>query len=142
MTYLPDVNVWIALVVGSHQHTAAATRWLEKTLDDGEAVAFCRVTQHGFLRLLTNKTLMRDDVLTAGQAWELYETWSRPLEARLVSEPPGLERAWRSATTRAKGGKNVWTDAYLAAFALTAGYTVVTFDRGFEQYEVELRLLT
>ena len=28
----------------------------------------------------------------------------------------------------------VWNDAYLAAFARTAGLTLITFDRGFAQF--------
>ena len=30
---------------------------------------------------------------------------------------------------------NVWSDAWLAAFAKAAGLGVVTFDRGFAQYQ-------
>jgi predicted nucleic acid-binding protein len=30
-------------------------------------------------------------------------------------------------------GTNLWTDAYLAAFALISGFTFVTFDRGIER---------
>jgi predicted nucleic acid-binding protein len=28
----------------------------------------------------------------------------------------------------------LWSDAYLAAFAIAGGYQLVTFDRGFKQY--------
>jgi predicted nucleic acid-binding protein len=53
MTYLPDVNVWLALTLASHAQHRAATAWLEEVAD--ETLAFCRVTQMGFLRLLTNE---------------------------------------------------------------------------------------
>ena len=51
------------------------------------------------------------------------------------SEPPGMEDVWRDATRHVPGGPNFWTDAYLAAFAVAAGYTVVTFDQGFRRHK-------
>jgi len=34
---------------------------------------------------------------------------------------------WRGLTTNGIVGHNFWTDAYLAAFAEAAGFTLVTF---------------
>ena len=53
MTYLPDVNVWIALAADKHIHHSVARSWFTKVQD--EKLAFCRITQLAFLRLLTNK---------------------------------------------------------------------------------------
>jgi toxin-antitoxin system PIN domain toxin len=133
MTYLPDVNVWIALTVSSHvQHRTAAT-WLEETGD--ETLAFCRVTQMGFMRLLTNERVMAEDVFTADQAWRLVERIRRADRLIFSPEPPGLERSWQTLTTPHKTGANFWTDTYLAAFAVSAGCTLVTFDRGFQKHK-------
>jgi toxin-antitoxin system PIN domain toxin len=133
MTYLPDVNVWIALTVSGHVQHRTAAAWLEETGD--ETLAFCRVTQMGFMRLLTNERVMAEDVFTADQAWRLVERIRR--EDRLIfsPEPPGLERSWQTLTTPHKTGANFWTDTYLAAFAVSAGCTLVTFDRGFQKHK-------
>jgi len=40
MTYLPDVNVWIALPSDSRIHHVPAKRWLDGLA--GEDIAFCR----------------------------------------------------------------------------------------------------
>ncbi len=53
MIYLPDVNVWIALAADKHIHHSVAKRWF--TNIQADQVLFCRITQLGFLRLLTNK---------------------------------------------------------------------------------------
>ncbi|HEY0758459.1 MAG TPA: hypothetical protein VGD59_04290 [Acidisarcina sp.] len=66
MTYLPDVNVWIALASNRHVHHQAAKAWFE-TLADERSV-FCRITELGFLRLLTNIHVMGEDVLTPERA--------------------------------------------------------------------------
>ena len=34
MTYLPDVNVWLALAILEHTHHSAAKRWLETAEND------------------------------------------------------------------------------------------------------------
>ena len=41
-TFLPDVNVWVALASERHIHNQAAARWFEG-IGDGQAV-FCRIT--------------------------------------------------------------------------------------------------
>jgi predicted nucleic acid-binding protein len=55
---------------------------------------------------------------------------------------PAWSYSWRDATRHSPSGPNFWTDAYLAAFATAAGYTVVTFDRGFKRHKAaKLNLL-
>jgi predicted nucleic acid-binding protein len=63
MTYLPDVNLWIAFRVAEHVGHKAAMEWMKAAGSD--TIALCRVTQMGFLRLLTNSRVMAGDVLTA-----------------------------------------------------------------------------
>src|SRR5258706_10291094 len=62
MTYLPDVNVWIALAAERHTLHRAARNWFSNFQD--EKLAFCRLTQLGFLRLLTNKHVMQEEVMS------------------------------------------------------------------------------
>jgi toxin-antitoxin system PIN domain toxin len=128
MIYLADVNVWLAWTYPAHQHHSAAERWLADST--GDQIAFCRTTQNGLLRLLTSSRVMGADVFTAEDAWDVYDDFFKTGKVRFAEEPPGLERAWRQATQPPQTGPNFWTDAYLAAFAITAGYTVVTFDQG------------
>ncbi len=145
MTYLPDVNVWIALVVAEHAHHESALEWLDECLyAEGGNVIFCRVTQMGLLRLLTNSKVMGKDALSAAQAWSFLD---RLLAGRPISfthEPAELEREWRETTRRhQRHGPNSWTDSYLAAFSATAGSKLVTFDQALARRPgVEALLLT
>jgi toxin-antitoxin system PIN domain toxin len=70
MTYLPDVNVWIALVAERSVHHDAARRWFAET--EPEVLVFCRITQLGVLRLLTNRHVMQKEVLSPEVAWAAY----------------------------------------------------------------------
>ncbi len=126
MTYLPDVNVWIALAVGEHIHNAAAREWLD-TVD--ERVVFCRVTQMGLLGLLTNQHVMGPDILNSTRSWRMYDAFLTDSRISSVDEPPGIEHHWRISTAYHVEGTNWWTDTYLYAFAAAAGFTLVTFDK-------------
>jgi uncharacterized protein len=132
--FVPDVNVWVALVLDSHEHHAAALAWLRSSGDS--SVGFCRVTQHGLLRLLTNRRVMQEFVLTLDEAWECYDRIARDRKAAFLIEPAGVEATWRMFTHGQRVSTNVWTDAYLAAFALAGDYEIVTLDRGFAQFNL------
>jgi toxin-antitoxin system PIN domain toxin len=140
MTCLPDVNVWIALAVAQHIHHALATQWFEDS--SGDALAFCRITQMGFLRLLGNRHVMGEGALAASQCWKLLDGYLSHPRIQFVPEPTGFEELWRAATGHDRKGANFWTDAYLAAFAAATGYTLVTFDTGLKhQRAARVRVL-
>ncbi|TVQ25531.1 MAG: PIN domain-containing protein [Spirochaetaceae bacterium] len=127
--YLPDVNVLLALAFDAHEHHPPAVRWLD-SVGDGEA-AVCRMTQSGFLRLASNPSLFGEDALTLGDAWECYDRMTEDTRFRFSLEPLGMEHYWRRLTLGAGYSPKVWTDRYLAAFAITGELRVVTFDGAF-----------
>ena len=130
---LPDINVWIALAFEVHAQHAAACRW--RAAADDEALVFCRMTQQGFLRLITNPAVLGQEALTLAKAWQLYDRLQALSYVTFLAEPAGIEPVWRQFTGRRRYSPKVWNDAYLAAFALRSGCRLVTFDRGFAQYD-------
>jgi toxin-antitoxin system PIN domain toxin len=125
MISFPDVNVWIALAIAEHVHHKAAQAWLDSSQGP---VIFCRVTQMGLLRILTNRHALGSDTLSAALAWGAFDAFLRNNRISMSEEPSELEHHWRLATNHERPGSNWWTDAYLAAFASAAGFTLVTFD--------------
>jgi len=141
MICLHDVNVWIALIVAEHVHHKAATTWYNAV--EWEALVFCRVTQTGLLRLLTNQSVMGARARSVDGAWAVIDQLRRSPRIRFASEPPGIENLWRDLTPPSQSGSSFWTDAYLAAFSKATGYTLVTFDRGFARYRnIPLEILS
>lgn len=132
MTFLPDVNVWIAIAVADHEHHQEAANWLATTAND--SLAFCRITQMGFLRLLTNARVMGPDRFSPQSAWQLFDRLCRETGAAVSDEPGDFETAWRQDTAARVAGPNAWTDAYIAAFAQTRGFRVVTFDQAMARH--------
>lgn len=127
--YLADVNVWIALVYGQHVHHRLARRWFEGL--PAEGVLFCRLTQLGFLRLLTTRPVMGADTVSQREAWKCYDQTMLDSRVGFLPEPPNVEAALRTLTQSAEASRRVWSDAYLAAVASVAGLAIATLDQGF-----------
>lgn len=139
MTYFPDVNVWVALAVGEHSNARQAQDWADETSRDW--IVLSRITQMSLLRLLTNPHVLGRDAMSGMDAWNVVDELLERQNIRLVKEPDGLEEIWRTLTS-GPINSNSWTDAYLAAFARTTGFTLVTFDRGFSRFRnIPLRIL-
>lgn len=123
---LLDLNVWFALLVPEHPFHARARAYWERASDP----FLVRVTALGLLRLLTNAKAMDGKPLGVGEAWKVY--WELRLSSGvpLLEEPEGLDEALADLV---RGGfsPRLWTDAYLAAFALAGGHRLVTFDQDF-----------
>jgi toxin-antitoxin system PIN domain toxin len=124
----PDVNVWVALHHLAHEHHKVALRWYE-ALSPQTKLVYCRQTQLGLFRLLTNETVMGDEALTQRECWELYRKWLRGGGAYMLAEPKGVEVAFERRASSDDFSTKAWSDAYLAAFAETGQMTLVTFDR-------------
>jgi len=94
MTYLPDVNVWIALGAERHSLHRPARHWFRNLHD--EKLTFCRLTQLGFLRLLTNKHVMLEEVMRPDDAWQAYR----------VLRSDRRTDAWESRTNSPRRGRH------------------------------------
>src|SRR2546426_275600 len=124
-----DVNVWLALSWSRHSHSQRARQWLETCEED--QFLFCRFTQLALLRLLTNRSVMGKDVKSASGAWEIYDEWLADDRVAFVAEPAALDPRLRAMSRSRLPTPQLWADAYLAAFAVSAGLRLVTFDKGF-----------
>lgn len=133
MAFLPDVNPWLALAFESHIHHASAKAWFNSLAPDG-ACAFCRLTQQGFLRLATNPKAFGEEAVTLAESWRMYDALLGDSRVSFAPEPSGIEMFWRDLTVRRRFSPKVWNDAFLAAFARTAGNGLVTFDQAVGQY--------
>lgn len=138
---LPDVNVWLALVAEGHVHHLAARDWF--ATQSNSSVAFCRVTQMGLLRLLTNNRVMGPSPRTIPQAWDVF--FRLRLDQRIVFalDWEGVDDIWRQLMIEPGTGPSSWTDAYLAALAQAHSYQLVSFDAGFKRWaNLKLTLLS
>ena len=122
----PDINVWLALATPEHIHFSLARRWWGG--EDG-VIAFCRLTQLGFLRLVTTAAAMDGKPLTIAEAWRVYDRFYDDDRVTFISEPPEVEKRFREKAAGKTASPKVWADAWLLAVAQAAEGTLVTFDK-------------
>jgi toxin-antitoxin system PIN domain toxin len=138
---LLDVNVWIAFAISSHMHHPSAKAFFLAQGD--QSCLFCRMTQQGFLRLISNPQLTIPGVQTLFQAWQTYDRLRLDKRVGFAAEPSGIETRWRSITQHHTYSPKLWNDAFLAAFSMECGFEFVTFDKGFTQFPgLRLTILT
>ena len=134
-----DANVWLALLWDRHVHADRARSWFEDCQD--EQFLFCRFTQLTVLRLLTTAQVMGRDVKGMAGAWEIWDQLWADDRVVFLPEPEGLESRLRAASRLHTPSPKVWADAYLVAFAATAGLKLVTFDRALGKRPAEVLVL-
>lgn len=122
----PDINVWLAIAATEHIHSELARRWWEE--EEG-AIAFSRMTQLGFLRLVTTAAAMDGKPLTIAEAWRVYDRLYDDDRVTFISDPPEVEKRFREKATGKTASPKVWADAWLLAVAQSAGGILVTFDK-------------
>jgi len=143
---LVDSSVWLAAVFPQHPHHVRAQEELSIATPLAPAV-FCRATQQSFLRLITTPQILRAyavEAMTNRSAWKTFELLRAHSSIVVHDEPPGTVALWHRLAAGDTASPKVWMDAYLAAFAISGGLSVVTLDRDFKRYETHglgLRLL-
>jgi toxin-antitoxin system PIN domain toxin len=133
MRLLADINVWVALAIPNHFHRPEAVGWFDSLTDD-DVVYFCRVTQQGYLRLVTTTAAFGRDAVSNNEAWGGYLKLRRDFRVQWLDEPEGLESLWVKYANSKESSPKDWMDAYLAAMATLHGVRFVTFDQGFAAY--------
>jgi toxin-antitoxin system PIN domain toxin len=129
---LVDANVWLALAFSDHQHHGLAKEWFEAQVEN--SCAFCRVTQMALLRHLTNAKIMGSFAQSQQGAWKNYDQLANDPRVTFLGEPVDLDKRFREFTQSETPAHAVWTDGWLAAFAVGHGAQVVTFDQGFNRF--------
>ena len=131
-SFLPDINVWLALHHQVHRHHLNVVQWF-RSLDTDSKLIFCRHTQIGMFRLLTTQAVMGDEVLTQKQCWAIYAHWIDGGRATLLADPASTDEGFEALASADLPSPKVWADAYLAAFAVSSDLTLVTFDKALAQ---------
>ncbi len=131
MTDLLDINLWLALVDKRHiHHPVAQAYWSQ---NGASQFAFCRMTMLGFLRLATSLKVVVNPKTNA-EAWSIYQEFRALPNTLFLAEPADLETHFQSLTTATALPHRLWTDAYLAAFAIASGGRLVSFDADFARF--------
>lgn len=143
-----DTNVWLALVLTEHPGHQVAQDWFKRLKQEPKSLLFCRFTEQSVLRLLTSEKVLRNlnlEAFTNDEAVETLIGMQRNPTVGTETEAPSTKKLWLKLAARPSASPQLWIDAYLAAFAISGHHQMVTFDKGFRQFNAEglkLKLLT
>ena len=137
----PDANVWLALIWSRHAHSERARLWFDQASHNDAQFFFCRFTQITVLRLLTTDQVMGSDTKSMSEAWSLWDQVWADTRIAFLPEPEDLEKEFRARSRLSSRSPKVWADAYLLAFARTAGLKFITFDRALQARGVDVLVL-
>jgi hypothetical protein len=84
---------------------------------------------------------MGQEVESVAGAWEVYDQCRADSRIAFLTEPDGIDPRLRAMAGGRHSSPNVWADAYLAAFAATAGLRLVTFDKALAKKSIECLVL-
>ena len=134
----------MTVTVCSHPviHVAKNPERVELPLVPSDAPGSIDLT-NGRIHEILDEEVMGSAAVTLQQAWQAYDKLFSDPHVGYVDELVGIEPVWRSLTQTHLFSPKVWNDAYLAAFARTIDFAVITLDKGFSQYnDLRLTILT
>ena len=131
---LADVNVILPLAVEGHVAANIAYAWWNAQPE--RAVVLCLPVKMAILRHLTNRAVIGSLVMEPEKAWAVVNEFENDSRMAPHEIPAGIDSFWLAYVRGRKPSPNLWTDAWLAAFAESAGLEMVTFDKGFRQFNL------
>jgi len=105
-----------------------------RPLEAAERIAFNTVTMLGLVRVLSSAPIMAGRPLEAADAWSVLQTWLATDHIVRLHEPEGCRAKMADMVAAGLVTRALWTDAYLAAFAIAARVRLVTFDTDFTRF--------
>ena len=120
------MNVWLALAWHDHVHSALARRWWNSHQG---AIAFCRISQLGLLRLLTTAAVMGNKPLSVDRSWRIYDGLFADDRVAFVYERPEVDAVFRARAAGHAASPKIFADAWMLAIAEAVGGQLVTFDK-------------
>lgn len=131
---LPDVNLLIYAHNEDSEQFERANKWFKELLTGKESVCFCWETINGFIRISTNHRAMPNPIPLQA-AFSVIENWlNQPNVLFLTPTKDHLSRLRQIAETADAKGP-LFTDAILAAFAITHNATIASTDRDFRLFD-------
>lgn len=129
----PDVNVLVYAVNLDAPQRAPAAHWIEGAFSDPAGIAFTWHALTGFLRLSTQRRIVRS-ALPLDTALGVVDEWLSHPRARIIGPNEHHAPLLARLLIGAGRGGNLVSDAHLAAIAIEHGAILGTFDADFERF--------
>ena len=129
-----DINLLIYAINKDTPHHSKAKMWLEASLSSDEPLGFAWIVILGFLRIITNSSIM-PKALPSEIALELVDEWLDQPSSQIVVP---TERHWsifKELLMPLGTAANLTSDAHLAALAIEYGARLYSTDNDFSRFD-------
>ncbi len=130
---LPDVNVLVAAHRASAPRHEEARRWLVTALEADDPVALCLPVVSGFVRVGTSPRVFTPPT-TPDEAFRFVTALAAHPSTLWLNPGRQYLHLFQDLCTAGDARGDLVSDAVIAALALEAGATVVTYDRDFARF--------
>ena len=139
---LPDTNVLVNSVNEFSPFRNQAAKWLEKAFDSETGVGFAWLALIGFVRVSTQRGILKTPLTTAN-ALGLMDSWLSHPRARILHPTERHGDILAKLLLVAGTAGNLTNDAHLAALSIEHNATMGSFDKNFKKFAgIKLDLLT
>ena len=116
---LLDVSICLAGFWPAHVFHEPTQSWLSNARDD--SLGLCRVVHLGWLRLLTNSTVLGEDVLTRAEAWDFVASVLTDARFGWIDETDTVDDRFAQLAA-------IPDRSHLVSVALAGGHSFATLD--------------
>lgn len=127
---LIDVNLLVYAYNAADPRFPIASKWLSELFDSTETVCFCWETINGFIRISTNRSAMPIP-MTLNESFAAVESWLALPNAKFLTPNHEHFKAIKETSLDANATGGRFSDAVLAAYAISNNAVFATSDRDF-----------
>jgi toxin-antitoxin system PIN domain toxin len=132
--YLIDTNFLISLVLSTHPHHPNSIIFYSQAKEN-DTFGICRSVQISFLRLLTQKLDPSYKPLNNAEAISEFQKLMEVPNFIFIEDTQISMKGWTSYAQHRNSAPHLWMDAYLAYFASQNKLVLLTYDKGFLQWQ-------
>lgn len=135
---LIDISVLVSAYNRGDSRHKAARSWFEEIMSTGRP-AFCWETINGFVRVCTNKRAVPNPYSLA-EAFDIVKGWLAAPNSSVLEPTAGHLAILESISIDANANGPLYSDAVLAAYAISHNTRLASADRDFRLFD-GLRLI-
>lgn len=131
---LSDVNILLYAHNEDSEHYQAASVWFEELLNDNQFVCFCWETINGFIRISTNPK-SAPKPFSLRESFSIVDEWLQKPNVLLLEPTREYRRILQKICIESNATGNLYSDAILAAIAISHDATIASTDRDFRLFD-------
>ncbi|MBX3288897.1 MAG: PIN domain-containing protein [Acidobacteria bacterium] len=131
---LTDINLLVYAYNTKDERFPIAREWFEELMNGSDTACFCWETINGFIRISTNKHAMPNP-FSLRESFDIVREWLDSENALFLKPSLNHFDQLRKTSSSANAIGKLYSDAILAAYAISSNATIASTDRNFRLFD-------